>query len=104
MLLTALIGWEVELLCVGAWPGPHYFAAPVLDSYFHSFEKTFQRVAWRAIGEQRERGQVLTYFHLPALGRRHRDSGQPEISRAGEGVEDATLRWAGPGMQRGRAI
>nr|KAF6421404.1 troponin C1, slow skeletal and cardiac type [Molossus molossus] len=43
-------------------------------------------------GEQRGRDLVLTAFLLPALDRGHRDSGQPEITRAGGGGEGCYTR------------
>lgn len=72
---------------------------------FSFIEENFPESTLGNMGEQKERGLVLTALHLPALDRGHRDSGQPEIASAGGGSGGCyTQGWAGPGMQLGRAI
>lgn len=94
-------------MCRGlAWSPLLCSTCPVLGSCFRSFKK-LSRESPGSHGGQREKDVVLTALHLlPALGRGHRDSGQPEITRAGGGGGGyCTQGWAGPaGMRWGRAI
>lgn len=78
---------------------------------FSFFPETFSESPLGSVGDRRERNLVLVALHLlPALGRGHGDSGQPEITgtRGGTGGYYmqgwAGLGWAGPGMRWGRAI